>query len=184
MFLIHPFKFLDAPFPGDLLIEIALFLETRLDILNFCLTVCPLCFEQPCSSDLYQLPQSRYVLSNVSPVLYETVVLHSTEQCTVTLGMLHRRADIARHVRELVIRPQAKHHNRFNTSDNAVVSSIVQQVASAMCLDALVRFQWDAEEMPFFEDMWFALRLGYEGHVELEADMSSLIPAGVHNCVM
>ena len=102
-------------------------------------------------------PQSQYVFANVSPVLYETVVLHSTEQCIFTLGMLQRRFDIARHVRELVIRPQAKH---FNASDNAAVSSIVQQVAGAMCLDALVKFQWDAEEMPLVEDMWFALRLG------------------------
>ena len=28
--------------PGDLLLDIALFLETRSDLLNFCLTVCPL----------------------------------------------------------------------------------------------------------------------------------------------
>jgi hypothetical protein len=27
--------------PGDLLLDIALFLETRSDLLNFCLTVCP-----------------------------------------------------------------------------------------------------------------------------------------------
>lgn len=47
--------------PGDLLIEIALFLETSLDILNFSLTVCPLCFEWPCSSDLYQLSVTVYL---------------------------------------------------------------------------------------------------------------------------
>ena len=43
-------KPLEAPFamaPGDLLIEIALLLETRLDILNFCLTVRPFRFEWP-----------------------------------------------------------------------------------------------------------------------------------------
>lgn len=105
--------------------------------------------------------QSRYVFSNVSPVLYETVVLQSAEQCSVTLGMLQQRFDIARHVRQLVIKPQAKYHNRFTVSDNATASSVVRQVAGSMCLDALVKFQWDAEEMPFFEDMWFALRLGY-----------------------
>ncbi|KAF8800240.1 hypothetical protein BYT27DRAFT_6840104 [Phlegmacium glaucopus] len=135
---------LGAPFAmahGDLLIEIALFLETRVDILNFCLT-------------------SQYVFSNVSPVLYETVLLQSAEQCSVTLGMLQRRFDIARHVRELIIRPQAKYHNHFNAFDNATVSSVVRQVAGAMCLDALAKFEWDAEDMPFFEDMWFALRLG------------------------
>ena len=86
-------------------------------------------------------------------------MLHSAEQCAVTLGMLVRRLDIARHVRELVIRPQAKHHH-FSPTDNLVVSSVVQRVAGSMSLDALVKFQWDAEEMPFLEDMWFALRLG------------------------
>jgi hypothetical protein len=103
--------------------------------------------------------QSQYFFLSVSPVLYETVVLHSAEQCVVTLAMLQRRLDIARHVRELVIRPQSKYHH-FGPSDNHVVSSVVRQVASSMCLDALVKFQWDAEEMPFLEDMWFALRLG------------------------
>ena len=86
-------------------------------------------------------------------------MLHSAEQCAVTLAMLCRRLDIARHVRELVIRPQPKHHH-FSPSDNLVVSSIVRSVAGAMCLDALVKFQWDAEEMPILEDVWFALRLG------------------------
>ena len=86
-------------------------------------------------------------------------MLHSAEQCAVTLAMLHRRLDIARHVRELVIKPQAKYHH-FGPSDNLAVSSAVRRVAGAMCLDALVKFQWDAEEMPFLEDMWFALRLG------------------------
>ena len=103
--------------------------------------------------------QSQYVFSSVSPVLYETVVLHSAGQCAVTLAMLHRRLDIARHVRELVIRPQSKYHH-FSPSDNLAVSSVVRRVAGAMCLDALVKFQWDAEEMPILEDMWFALRLG------------------------
>ncbi|KAJ3492567.1 hypothetical protein NLJ89_g11208 [Agrocybe chaxingu] len=127
--------------PGDLLIEIALFLETRMDILNFCLT-------------------SNHVFSNVSSVLYETVVLESVEQCKGTLGMLSRRADIARHVRKLMIRPQRRHKSTFTTADNAVASSAVRKIASAMCLDALVRFQWDADEMPYHEDMWFALRMG------------------------
>ena len=146
--------------PADLLIEIALFLETSLDILNFSLTVCPLCSDLNIPTQpIYINSQSQYYFSSVSPVLYETVVLHSAEQCAVTLAMLQRRLDIARHVRELVIRPQAKYHH-FSPSDNLDVSSAVRQVAGAMCLDALVKFQWDAEEMPFLEDMWFALRLG------------------------
>jgi hypothetical protein len=50
-----PLKTPFAMAPADLLIEIALFLETSLDILNFSLTVRLLCFEWPCSTDLYQL---------------------------------------------------------------------------------------------------------------------------------
>ncbi|KAF8149532.1 hypothetical protein B0H34DRAFT_667733 [Crassisporium funariophilum] len=139
-----PLKAPRSPFaiaPGDLLIEIALFLETRSDILNLCLT-------------------SNYVFANVSSVLYETVVLQSIEQCSLTLGMLHRRSDIARHVRQLVIRPQVKFRSLFSSMDGAAASAAVRKLAGAMCLDALVRFTWDAEELPYYEDMWFALRVG------------------------
>ena len=52
---ISTFKTPFAMAPADLLIEIALFLETSLDILNFSLTVRPLCSEWPCSTNLYQL---------------------------------------------------------------------------------------------------------------------------------
>jgi len=114
-------------------------------------------------------------------------VLQSAEQCSVTLGMLQRRFDIARHVRELIIRPQVKYHDHFSSFENATASAVVRQIAGAMCLDALVKFQWDAEEMPFYEDMWFALRLGCVSRamLALAVDMSSYIPqcdAGVHNC--
>jgi hypothetical protein len=83
--------------------------------------------------------------------------------------MLQRRFDIARHVRALVIKPQAKHQNYFNASDNVAVSSAVRQVAGSMCLDALVNFQWDAQEMPFCEDIWFVLRFGYAGTLTLNS---------------
>lgn len=56
---IYSLKSPRAPFamtPGDLLIEIALFLETRLDILNFCFTVRPFGFRRSCSTEWYQLP--------------------------------------------------------------------------------------------------------------------------------
>ena len=40
---------------------------------------------------IYINPQSQYVFSSISPVLYEKVVLHSAEQCTLTtLVMLQR----------------------------------------------------------------------------------------------
>ncbi|KAF8894365.1 hypothetical protein CPB84DRAFT_1782886 [Gymnopilus junonius] len=127
--------------PADLLIDIASFLETRLDVLNFCLT-------------------SSHVFSNVSAVLYESVVLESVDQCRLTLRMLSRRIDIARHVRKLVIRPQVRHVGYFTPADSSTASAAVRNIASAKCLDALVSFQWDADELPFYDDMWFALRIG------------------------
>lgn len=127
-----------APFcavPADLLIEIASLLDSREDILNFCLT-------------------STNVFANVSTVLYERVCVKSANQCTVTLGMLCRRPDIARHVRELVYQP----HGRSASSGDEAASAIIK-AASSQHLDALVRFQWDDEELPYREDMWFALRV-------------------------
>jgi hypothetical protein len=102
--------------------------------------------------------KSNYIFSNVSSVLYEKVVLKSAEQCTWTLGMLVRRVDVARHVRELII---SLSKTLVSAIDNATASSAVRKVAGAMRLDALAKFCWDAEESPYHDDMWFALRMGY-----------------------
>lgn len=139
--------------PADLLIEIASLLDSREDVLNFCLTV----RKVTCSSsgDLIDaLGQSTNVFANVSTVLYERVCLKSANQCTVTLGMLCRRPDIARHVRELVYQP----HGRSASSGEEAASAVIK-AASSKHLDALVRFQWDDEELPYQDDMWFALRM-------------------------
>ncbi|KAF8155802.1 hypothetical protein B0H34DRAFT_675927 [Crassisporium funariophilum] len=109
--------------PDDLLIEIAPVLKTRSDILNLCLT-------------------SNYVFANVSSIHYKTVILQSIEQCSLALGMLHRRSDIARHVRQLVIRPQGKFRLLVRSMNGAAASAAVRKLAGAMCLDALVRFTW------------------------------------------
>ena len=101
--------------------------------------------------------KSNYIFSNVSPVLYENVVLKSAEQCTWTLGMLARRVDVARHVRELIISLSKAFVSGI---DNATASSALKNVAGAMPLDALAKFCWDAEESPYDEDMWFAMRMG------------------------
>ncbi|PPQ71282.1 hypothetical protein CVT24_012336 [Panaeolus cyanescens] len=143
--------------PGDLLIEIALFLETRLDLLNFCLS-------------------SKYVFENVSSVLYETVILQSVDQCRRTLAMLLRRSDIARHVRELIIRPTPKNNPRFTLLDSAAASAWVRRLASSMSLDALVRFTWDSEELPYYEDMWFALRVGCPQLRYIGTSLGSILP--------
>jgi len=104
--------------------------------------------------------QSRYTFTNVSSVLYETVTLESAEQCGLTLGMLMKRKDIARHMRHLIVKPQGKHKSGYNTADSAASSASVRAIAGAMCLDALRGFQWFGDELPYHEDMWFALRLG------------------------
>jgi len=74
--------------------------------------------------------------------------------------MLARHIDIARHVRELTIRLQPK-HAALSTSDRQAVCTAVVNVASSKALDALCKFVWDADELPFDEDVWFALRVGY-----------------------
>ena len=101
--------------------------------------------------------KSNYIFSNVSPVLYEKVVLKSAEQCTWTLGMLTRRVDVARHVRKLII---SLSKGFISGIDNATASSAVRKVAGAMHLESLAKFCWDAEESSYDEDMWFALRMG------------------------
>ncbi|KAF5385948.1 hypothetical protein D9615_002663 [Tricholomella constricta] len=127
--------------PGDLLIEIASALESRADVLNLSLT-------------------SRYVYSNIAAVLYETVTLNSLEQCTRTLTMLQRRPDIARHVRELVIRPHSNNEVRHGVAVSLLASAAVRETAATQRLDALTKFIWDGDEKPYHEDMWFALRMG------------------------
>lgn len=74
--------------------------------------------------------------------------------------MLTRRADIARHVRELVIRPRTMRVMRHSFYNSTTASAAVRDVATSMRLDALTTFAWDDEELPYYDDMWFALRVG------------------------
>ncbi|TEB37348.1 hypothetical protein FA13DRAFT_1621736 [Coprinellus micaceus] len=148
--------------PGDLLMEIASLLECRQDVLNLCKT-------------------SRSVFANVSAILYEKVILKSAAQCDITLEMLRKRPCISRHVRELVIRPcgNAGLRKSFNSIDNAHASAAVAKVAASKSLDALVRFQWDDEELPYHDEMWFALRVGCPQLRYIATSIGSLLPG--HN---
>lgn len=74
--------------------------------------------------------------------------------------MLAHRTDIARHVRELTLRLKPKHTPTLTTNDREAASTAVIELASSTALDALRKFVWDADELPFHEDMWFALRVG------------------------
>jgi hypothetical protein len=95
---------------------------------------------------------------NIQPELYSTVSLTSAQQCVSTLAMLHRRPDIARHVRKLVIRPDRNSHTAHE--DRKAASASVLDLAASKRLDALQAFEWDGEEMAPIDDMWFALRIG------------------------
>jgi hypothetical protein len=88
-------------------------------------------------------------------------VLKSAKQCTTTLGMLRRRPDIARHVRKLLIKPDSKMSQKDQFLDGVVASAAVREVAMGRQLDALFKFAWHYDELPYHDDMWFALRMGY-----------------------
>lgn len=85
------------------------------------------------------------------------MVLNTVEQCTLTLRMLRNCPELARHVRELVVRHRPKNKTGFYHAESA--SSAVREVAASMRLDALTTFVWGGDEMPYHEDMWFALRM-------------------------
>ncbi|KAF5348690.1 hypothetical protein D9758_006866 [Tetrapyrgos nigripes] len=126
--------------PGDLLLEIAAHLDSRADLFNFCLS-------------------NNRIFTDVSSVLYSTVTLKSARQCINTLGMLRRRPDIARHVRQLVIQPDSKMSPKDQFLDGVVASAAVRDVAMGRQLDALSKFAWHYDELPYHDDMWFALRV-------------------------
>jgi hypothetical protein len=110
--------------------------------------------------ELSHLRKSNFVYSSVSSVLYEKVTLNNIQQCLHTLSMLQRRPEIARHVRELVVRPHTNKKIRQGIAVSALASAAVRDAAATMRLDALKKFVWDGEERPYHEDMWFALRMG------------------------
>ncbi|KAJ7647062.1 hypothetical protein FB45DRAFT_1099613 [Roridomyces roridus] len=123
-----------ASTPADLLIEVAGYLQ-RSDVLNLSLT-------------------SKVFFSDIAPALYKSVFLNSAGQCTTTLAMLKRRKDIARHVRELLVRPSRSH----DPPDLAPLWLLLK-FASSRSLDALQKFTWCDDEVPYHEEMWLALRM-------------------------
>ncbi|PBK95600.1 hypothetical protein ARMGADRAFT_1011430 [Armillaria gallica] len=143
--------------PGDLLLEIASHLDCRLDLFNLCLT-------------------SSRIFTNVSSVLYTDVVLNSVDQCVATLAMLRRRPDVARHVRKLVVRPRRKGFYGFNFKDSALISAAVRDVVSCQRLDALTTFCWEDEELPYHDDMWFALRMCCSQLKYIKTSIGSFLP--------
>ncbi|KAF5383473.1 hypothetical protein D9757_006114 [Collybiopsis confluens] len=147
-----------AAAPGDLLLEIAAHLDCRADIFNLCLT-------------------SQKCFTTISSILYASVTLHSAEQCSTTLRMLKRRPDIARHVRELVVKPSHLSSPDKQFHDSEIASAAVRDVAMSRVLDALVKFTWDFDDLPFYDDMWFALRVCCEQLRFVGTSMGDRIPS-------
>ncbi|KAF7315425.1 hypothetical protein MIND_00057300 [Mycena indigotica] len=119
--------------PRDLLLEISAVLDCRHDLRSLAIT-------------------SKALFINVAPVLYQTVVLKSVEQTTVTLAMLQRHLDIAHHVRELTISP-----SRSNFTDSKAASAAVASIAFSKSLESLAKFSWYDDYL--HEEMWLALRM-------------------------
>ena len=111
------------------------------------------------------LVQSAHIFQAVAPALYANVKLRGVGQCLRTLDMLSSRPDRARHVRTLSVRPDYQPlgaearapWGRPATADGYAVSAAVRRAASQF--EILQRFIWDGEELPPYDDMWFALRV-------------------------
>ncbi|KAJ7079081.1 hypothetical protein B0H15DRAFT_520463 [Mycena belliarum] len=148
--------------PGDLLLEIAAHLELRSDLLNLCLT-------------------SNFFFSSVAPALYQSVILLSAQQCLSTLTMLKQRKDIARHVRELVISPSRSNDRRGpGFLDSMTASAAVAEIAASRCLDALSKFTWYDNEIPYHEEMWLALRMCCPRLRYLSTTVGAYFPSNSH----
>ena len=80
-----------------------------------------------------------------------------------TLDMLYSRPDRARHIRSLKVNPdsvitgRASRWGRSALPDGYAVSSAVRRAAKNF--EVLRCFAWGGEELPPYDDMWFALRI-------------------------
>ncbi|KAJ7211243.1 hypothetical protein GGX14DRAFT_449608 [Mycena pura] len=132
-----------ARVPLDLIIEIAEQLDSREDILNFCLT-------------------STSIHATLLPVLYASVDLRSSRTCKHTLEMLlNGRSGVTRYIRRLVVRPN--HFDRCSQQsvkpidENWVVQCIIK-LATTERLVRLASFFWDGSEIPQDDSLWSTLR--------------------------
>ncbi|KAJ7691283.1 hypothetical protein B0H17DRAFT_564751 [Mycena rosella] len=148
--------------PGDLLLEIAGYFESRSDLLSLCLT-------------------SKSFFSDIAPALYQSVVLTSAQQCTATLAMLKRRKDIARHVRELFVSPsRSNSYQDPSFLDSRAASVAVAEIAASRSLDALSKFTWSDHEIAYHEEMWLALRMCCPRLRYLSTSIGAYFPSSSH----
>jgi hypothetical protein len=162
--------------PADVLLEIADYLTCPSEILHLYLTVrannYPMTnaeLERELTNPL-SLFQSPRIADALTPALYSRIVLRGPAQCVHTLDMLYARPDRARHVRSLSVCPDTLSARRVRSGSSSssrwgrsalpdayAVSSAVLSVARQ--LEVLRYFVWDGEELPPYDDMWFALRI-------------------------
>jgi hypothetical protein len=107
--------------------------------------------------------QSSRIADALTPALYSRIILRGPAQCMRTLDMLYSRPDRARHIRSLKVSPdpvitgRASRWGRSALPDGYAVSSVVRRAARNF--EVLRCFAWDGEELPPYDDMWFALRI-------------------------
>jgi hypothetical protein len=148
--------------PADILLEIVDYLSCSSEILHLYLTVRAknIIFN---FTHLTSPIQSSRIADALTPALYSRIILRGPAQCMRTLDMLYSRPDRARHVRSLKVNPdsvitgRASRWGRSALPDGYAVSSAVRRAARNF--EVLRCFAWDGEELPPYDDMWFALRI-------------------------
>jgi hypothetical protein len=99
------------------------------------------------------------VYGKVIGAIYREVELQQPG-CCITLDMLSKNPEIARHVRKLVIRPDAVTSlflpNKYSPIDAHLVALALKRAAP--CLDAMHTFVWAGEEYPPEDDIWSVLK--------------------------
>ncbi|KAI0058697.1 hypothetical protein BV25DRAFT_1890725 [Artomyces pyxidatus] len=149
--------------PADILLEIAAYLHSPAQVLPLSLT-------------------SKRIFQDLIPALYANITLRDAPQCVHTLDMLFAHPDRARHIRTLCVRPDAQEGpprrpvwGRKVLQDGYSVSAAVRR--TAMYLEVLRSFIWDGEELPPYDDMWFALRVFCPSLRFIGSTLGSILPS-------
>ncbi|KAI0292701.1 hypothetical protein B0F90DRAFT_224866 [Multifurca ochricompacta] len=148
--------------PADILLEIADHLSYPSQVLHLFLT-------------------SSRIADALTPALYSRVILHGPTQCVRTLDMLYVRPDRARHVRALEVSPDSPSSGRTirwgrgALPSGYTVSSGVRR--AARYFEVLRSFVWDGEELPPYDDMWFALRIFCPRLKFIATTLGSILPS-------
>ncbi|KAI0266985.1 hypothetical protein BC834DRAFT_923671 [Gloeopeniophorella convolvens] len=145
--------------PADILLEVASYLPCSAEVLHLYLT-------------------SSRIADALTPALYRHLTLRGPAQCVRTLEMLHARPERARHVRTLAVHPDgprlAPRWGRAALPDGYAVAGAVRRAAPR--LEVLGSFAWNGEELPPYDDMWFALRMFCPRLKVIATTLGSILP--------